>query len=52
MVIIIQCADQIGLVAKISLLLADEGFNILSMQEHVDKAENLFFMRLEVNKEA
>ena|ERR1700743_1038102 len=52
MVIVIQCSDQIGLVAKISLLLADEGFNILSMQEHVDKAENLFFMRLEVNKEA
>lgn len=50
MVITIQCADQIGLVAKISGLMANDGYNILSMQEHVDKAENLFFMRLEVNK--
>ena len=52
MVIVIQCPDQIGLVAKISGLLAEEKFNILSMHEYVDKAENLFFMRLEVNKEA
>ena len=50
MVIVIQCTDQIGLVAKISGLLANEGFNILSMHEHVDKAADLFFMRLEVNK--
>jgi formyltetrahydrofolate deformylase len=52
MVIVIQCTDQIGLVAKISGLLAEEKFNILSMNEYVDKTENLFFMRLEVNKEA
>lgn len=52
MVIVIQCADQVGLVAKISALLAKEGFNIISMQEHVDKDENLFFMRLEVDKQA
>jgi formyltetrahydrofolate deformylase len=52
MVIVIQCTDQIGLVAKISALLAADGFNILAMHEHVDKTENLFFMRLEVNKEA
>ncbi|MDB5024465.1 MAG: purU [Mucilaginibacter sp.] len=51
MVIVIQCTDQIGLVAKISGLLAAEGFNILSMHEHVDKAANLFFMRLEVDKQ-
>lgn len=52
MVIVIQCPDQIGLVAKISGLLAEEGFNILSMNEFVDKTANLFFMRLEVNNEA
>jgi len=39
-------------VAKISGLLADESYNILSMHEHVDKVENLFFMRLEVNKQS
>ena len=52
MVIVIQCTDQVGLVAKISGLLANESYNILSMHEHVDKAENLFFMRLEVNKQS
>jgi formyltetrahydrofolate deformylase len=50
MIIAIQCTDQVGLVAKISGLLANEGYNIVAMQEHVDKTENLFFMRLEVNK--
>jgi len=52
MVIVIQCTDQIGLVAKISGLLAEEKFNILSMHEHVDKSANLFFMRLEVDKQS
>src|SRR5579859_5510454 len=52
MVIVIQCTDQVGLVAKISGLLAHESYNILAMHEHVDKAENLFFMRLEVNKQS
>ena len=52
MIIAIQCTDQVGLVAKISGLLATEGYNIVAMQEHVDKIENLFFMRLEVNKDA
>jgi formyltetrahydrofolate deformylase len=52
MVIVIQCSDHIGLVAKISSLLAAEEFNILSMHEHVDKDENLFFMRLEIDTQA
>lgn len=52
MVIVIQCTDQVGLVAKISGLLAQESYNILAMHEHVDKTENLFFMRLEVNKQS
>jgi len=51
MVIVIQCTDQVGLVAKISGLLASENFNIVSMHEHVDKGENLFFMRLEVTNQ-
>lgn len=52
MVIVIQCTDQVGLIAKISGLLAEEKFNILSMHEYVDQAENLFFMRLEVDKQS
>ena len=49
MIVIIQCKDQIGLVADISRLLAMAGLNIISMREHVDKAEARFFMRLEVD---
>jgi formyltetrahydrofolate deformylase len=50
MIIVIQCADRIGLVAAISDLLSQKQFNIISMQEHVDKGEQLFFMRIEVDK--
>ncbi|TSD65905.1 formyltetrahydrofolate deformylase [Inquilinus sp. KBS0705] len=50
MIIVIQCADRVGLVAAISGLLAQKQFNIVSMHEHVDNTENIFFMRLEVDK--
>jgi formyltetrahydrofolate deformylase len=50
MIIVIQCADRVGLVAAISGLLAQKEFNIISMHEHVDNTANLFFMRLEVDK--
>ncbi|WP_316816435.1 formyltetrahydrofolate deformylase [Pedobacter nyackensis] len=49
MIIIIQCKDQVGLVADISRILSEAKLNIISMREHVDKAENRFFMRLEVD---
>lgn len=48
MIIVIQCKDQVGLVASISTILAKHGLNIISMREHVDKSENLFFMRLNI----
>jgi formyltetrahydrofolate deformylase len=48
MIIIIQCTDQVGLVADISRILSEAGLNIISMREHVDKTGNQFFMRLEV----
>jgi formyltetrahydrofolate deformylase len=47
MIILIQCTDRIGLVAAISGVLAYEGLNITSLREHVDQAENRFFLRLE-----
>ncbi|RYZ99871.1 MAG: formyltetrahydrofolate deformylase [Sphingobacteriaceae bacterium] len=49
MIIVIQCRDQVGLVAAISALMAKHRYNIISLGEHVDVAENLFFMRLEVD---
>ncbi|HEX7493368.1 MAG TPA: formyltetrahydrofolate deformylase [Bacteroidales bacterium] len=48
MIIIIQCKDRVGLVAAITSVLADAGLNIVSMREHVDIEENMFFARIAV----
>lgn len=50
MIIVIQCPDKVGLVAAISGVVANEGLNIVSMREHVDTLENLFFARVEVSQ--
>ncbi len=52
MIILIQCKDQVGLVASISGILVTEQLNIVAMNEHVDKLENRFYMRLEVEPAA
>ncbi|RYE28940.1 MAG: formyltetrahydrofolate deformylase [Sphingobacteriaceae bacterium] len=52
MIILIQCRDRVGLVAAISGVLVDKNLNIVSMNEHVDKAENRFYMRLETEMAA
>lgn len=49
MVIVIQCKDSVGLVAAISMVLAEAGYNIVSMREHVDLEENKFFARIVVD---
>lgn len=46
MVIVIQCKDQVGLVAAITGVLAKAQINIVSMREHVDTVDNRFFIRL------
>lgn len=48
MIVVIQCKDQVGLVAAISGVLAVEQLNIVSLREHVDKIENRFFIRVDV----
>ena len=50
MVIVIQCKDGVGLVAAISSVLANTGYNIISMREHVDIKENKFFARIVVDE--
>lgn len=50
MIVIIQCRDQVGLVSAISGALSKAGLNIISMDEYVDKAENRFFVRLDVEQ--
>jgi formyltetrahydrofolate deformylase len=47
MIILIQCDDKVGLVAKISNIIADTKLNIIYMREHVEKAEARFFTRIE-----
>ncbi|HVU96155.1 MAG TPA: formyltetrahydrofolate deformylase [Puia sp.] len=51
MLIVIQCKDQVGLVAAISRVVAEEGLNIVSLREHVDPAESRFFIRVEVDRD-
>jgi len=50
MIIVIQCKDRVGLVAAIAGVLAKENLNIVSMREHVDTADNRFFMRIEAEQ--
>ncbi|MCE5345759.1 MAG: formyltetrahydrofolate deformylase [Bacteroidales bacterium] len=49
MVIIIQCRDRVGLVAAITSVLAKAELNIVSMREHVDLEEKMFFARIVVD---
>ena len=49
MVIVIQCKDGVGLVAAVSRVLAEAGYNIISMREHVDLDANKFFARIVVD---
>jgi len=49
MIIVIQCKDQVGLVAAVSGVLAQEQLNIVSLREHVDRTESRFFIRIEVD---
>jgi formyltetrahydrofolate deformylase len=51
MIIVIQCIDRVGLVAAITGVLAAQQLNIISLREHVDKAENRFFLRVQVEQD-
>lgn len=45
-VFLIQCADQKGLVARISTFFYERGFNILHCQQHADVTTGQYYMRL------
>ncbi len=49
--VLIKCEDKKGLVAKITNFFFNEGFNILSCQQHVNKLENKYFMRIHLSAE-
>ena len=46
-VLLIDCPDRKGLVARVSGLLYDHGANILHADQHQDHALGMFFMRVE-----
>lgn len=46
-VLLIDCPDQKGVVARVSGLLYEHGANILDADQHVDHEMGLFFMRVE-----
>ncbi|WP_018626359.1 formyltetrahydrofolate deformylase [Niabella aurantiaca] len=48
MIILIQCTDQVGLVAAVSKVMADADLNIISMREYVNAEANRFYLRLEI----
>jgi formyltetrahydrofolate deformylase len=45
--LLISCPDRKGLVAAVTDFLARNNGNILHLDQHVDAAENVFFMRVE-----
>lgn len=45
--ILIQCTDEVGLVAMISRILANHNLNITAMREFVDERSLTFFTRIE-----
>ena len=46
-VLLIDCPDQKGLVARVAGLLYEQGANILHADQHQDHELGLFFMRVE-----
>lgn len=44
---LIHCPDQMGIVASVTDFLHKNNGNIISLEQHVDRAEKRFFMRVE-----
>nr|WP_321237040.1 formyltetrahydrofolate deformylase [uncultured Psychroserpens sp.] len=45
--ILIHCKDQSGIIASVTNFIADNGGNIVYIDQHVDSDQNIFFMRVE-----
>ncbi len=45
-ILLFSCADQNGLVAKISNFISENNGNIVDLDEHVDSDQNMFFIRV------
>lgn len=49
LLVLIQCKDEVGLVANITRILARYQLNIIAMREFVDEEEQRFFARISCN---
>ena len=45
----LTCPDQLGIIAQLTQLLYISNANIISLEQHVEPAEKLFFMRVHAN---
>jgi len=45
--LLIQCEDQVGIIAQVTNYIKTHNGNILSLEQHVDEVNSVFFMRLE-----
>ncbi|OEJ98896.1 formyltetrahydrofolate deformylase [Flavivirga aquatica] len=45
--ILIHCKDQPNIIASVTNFIAEKGGNIVYIDQHVDREQNIFFMRLE-----
>ena len=46
-VVLISCADRMGIVAALTAFVFDHGGNIVDLQQHTDREEAAFFLRVE-----
>lgn len=46
-ILLIHCPDQQGIIAKVTNFIADTKGNTVYLEQHVDKDEDAFFMRIE-----
>ena len=44
--LLMHCKDRQGLVATVTRFVAENGGNIIDLEQHVDRAEGMFFMRV------
>ncbi|WP_240186828.1 ACT domain-containing protein [Pedobacter nanyangensis] len=46
LLVLIQCKDEVGLVANITHILANHQLNIIAMRKFIDEEEKRFFARI------
>ena len=45
--ILINCKDKQGIIASVTTFIQQQGGNIVYIDQHVDREDEMFFMRLE-----